>query len=51
MNAASIARELLEALDHGATIPSVAERNIGFGGGFCPALAAHRRLTMVTPWL
>jgi 2-oxo-3-hexenedioate decarboxylase len=31
MNAGRIARELLEALDHGATIRSIAERNSGFG--------------------
>jgi len=30
MNTAQIARELLDALDNGATIPSIAERNPGF---------------------
>ena len=41
MDTAGIARELLHALDHGATIPSVADRNPGFGWNEGYAVAAE----------
>lgn len=41
MNTNRIARELLDALDRGATIPSVAERNPGFGWDEGYAVAAE----------
>ena len=41
MNAASISRELLGALDNGATILSVAEHNPGFGWDEGYAVAAE----------
>lgn len=41
MNTGSIAREMLEALDHGATIRSIVERNRGFGWEEGYAVAAE----------